>query len=76
MNEFLLHNTSKEIEKKKHIPGIYLNEDYLDKDNILKSNEFLMFILDSIQDGVSILDPEMNIIFINRTVKNWYEFQK
>jgi len=76
MNEFLIQNTSKEMEKKKHIPGIYIDENYLDKDNILKSNEFLMFILDSIQDGVSILDTDMHIIFINRTVKNWYEFQK
>ena len=38
MNEFLIQNTSKEMEKKKHIPGIYIDENYLDKDNILKSN--------------------------------------
>ena len=76
MNEYLIKNTSKNENQRNHMTGIYLSGDYLDKNNILSSSEFLVFILDSIQDGVSILDTEMNIIYINRTVKYWYESTK
>ena len=39
----------------------------------LKENyQFLDTILDAIQDGISVLDPDLNIIKANKTVRDWY----
>lgn len=55
------------------IPGIYLSEESLEDSNILNSRELLVFILESIQDGVSILDTDMNIKYVNNSIKYWYK---
>jgi DNA-binding CsgD family transcriptional regulator len=55
------------------IPGIFLSEESLEESNILNSKELLIFILESIQDGVSILDTEMNIKYVNNSIKYWYK---
>ena len=54
------------------VPSIYLSQDSLESSNILNSKELLIFILESIQDGVSILDLDMNIRYVNNSIKNWY----
>lgn len=36
---------------------------------------FLSSIFSSIQDGISILDTEMNIIGVNQTMEKWYPFR-
>lgn len=54
------------------IPGIYLSRDSLEESSILNSRELLVFILESIQDGVSILDVDMRIRYINSSIKHWY----
>jgi len=42
-------------------------------EHIIKQREhFLKNILDSIQNGISILDKELHIIFVNKTMENWY----
>ncbi|MBN2125867.1 MAG: PAS domain S-box protein [Deltaproteobacteria bacterium] len=42
----------------------------------LKENEkFIKDIFDSIQDGISILDTNMNIVLTNRTMERWYAHQ-
>ncbi|MBI4685570.1 MAG: PAS domain S-box protein [Nitrospirae bacterium] len=42
-------------------------------DDALKESEsFLRSIFDSIQDGISILDKEMNIISVNAVMEEWY----
>ena len=39
----------------------------------LKENkQFLDTIFDSIQDGISVLDPELNIVRVNQAMENWY----
>ncbi|MCX5711896.1 MAG: PAS domain S-box protein, partial [Candidatus Omnitrophica bacterium] len=40
---------------------------------LAEREEFLSNIFDSIQDGLSILDKEMNIIRVNETMEKWYE---
>lgn len=40
--------------------------------NLKRSENFLEAVFDSIQDGISILDRELNIISVNRTMERWY----
>ncbi len=40
-----------------------------------EKEEFLKETLDSIQDGISLLDKDLNIIFTNSTMKKWYAHQ-
>jgi PAS domain S-box-containing protein len=44
--------------------------------NIFNSEELQFNILNSIQDGVSILDNELNIRFVNTYMEQWYANQK
>ena len=40
----------------------------------LQENErFLYSVFSSIQDGISVLDKEMNIVRVNHTMENWYK---
>ena len=42
------------------------------EDELRESTRFLSNILSSIQDGITILDPEMNILMVNPVMKQWY----
>ncbi|MCD6447225.1 MAG: PAS domain S-box protein, partial [Candidatus Marinimicrobia bacterium] len=43
-------------------------------DELLKKNErFLNTVLDSVQDGISVLDPDLTIQHVNGTMNKWYE---
>jgi diguanylate cyclase (GGDEF)-like protein/PAS domain S-box-containing protein len=42
------------------------------EEEIVKKEHFLSGIFDSIQDGLSILDMELNIIRVNSTIEKWY----
>ena len=42
------------------------------EEEIVKREHFLSSIFDSIQDGLSILDMELNIIRVNSTMEKWY----
>ncbi|MBI4698767.1 MAG: PAS domain-containing protein [Nitrospirae bacterium] len=47
--------------------------EYKRVDEKTRENErFLDDIFSSIQDGISILDKDMNIVRVNRTMENWY----
>ena len=35
---------------------------------------FLNDVFDSIQDGISILDKDMNIVRVNKAMEKWYAF--
>jgi DNA-binding CsgD family transcriptional regulator/PAS domain-containing protein len=52
-------------------PSIRLNSEHIDR-NIFDSKELQVNILNSIQDGVSILDPELRIRYINNYMAYWY----
>ncbi|MEM7816645.1 MAG: diguanylate cyclase [Candidatus Aenigmatarchaeota archaeon] len=43
---------------------------------ILESRNFLSRIFSSIQDGLSILDNNLNIIQVNPTIEKWYTYSK
>ena len=37
-----------------------------------KSPEFLSAVFNSIQDGISVLDRDYNIVTVNRAMEQWY----
>ena len=39
---------------------------------LIESKEFLLSVMNCIQDGVSILDPDLNVRYVNTTIKYWY----
>lgn len=41
-------------------------------DELLNNNKTLNTILDSIQDGISILTPALDIVYLNSAMKSWY----
>jgi len=41
-------------------------------EDVLQSKSLLVSTLDCIQDGVSILDTELNVKYVNNSMKNWY----
>jgi PAS domain-containing protein len=52
----------------------FLNDLILKNKNILKNEleNFLKFIFNNIGDGISILDPNLNIIGANHPLQEWY----
>ncbi len=42
------------------------------EDELRKSERFLQNIFDAIQDGISVLDKDLNILQINNTMEKWY----
>lgn len=42
------------------------------EEDLKESERFLDSILESVQDGISVLDAELNIQFVNDTMKEWY----
>jgi PAS domain S-box-containing protein len=47
--------------------------EYKQSEHIIKQREhFLKDILDSIQNGISILDKNLHIILVNKSMENWY----
>ncbi len=72
MQGFFSDNTSGVERPLTSIPGIYLSRDSLEESSILNSRELLVFILESIQDGVSILDIDMRVRYVNSSIRRWY----
>jgi|GEM_PF-419111 len=54
-------------------PQIRLDATSSDGGNIFESRELLLYALNSIQDGVSLLDSELRIRFVNTSMKHWYD---
>jgi DNA-binding CsgD family transcriptional regulator len=54
------------------IPQIYLDAEANQYSNIFESRELLLYALNSIQDGVSLLDTELRVRFVNTSMKHWY----
>jgi PAS domain S-box-containing protein len=49
------------------------SEQHRKTDGALKDNErFLEEIIDGIQDGISVLDRELNVIHVNKTMEKWF----
>ncbi len=45
----------------------------METENALKEKEnFLQIVLDAIQDGISVLDTDFNIIRVNKIMREWY----
>jgi DNA-binding NarL/FixJ family response regulator len=42
------------------------------QDDLLQSKDLLLSTLDCIQDGVSILDTDLNVRYVNTSMKYWY----
>ncbi|MBO8179998.1 MAG: PAS domain S-box protein [Archaeoglobus sp.] len=41
-------------------------------EEIKRNEEFLKAVFDAIQDGISVLDTEMNVIMVNHAMEKWY----
>ena len=53
-------------------PQIHLAVDTSKEENIFESKELLLYALNSIQDGVSLLDSDLRVRFVNTSMKYWY----
>jgi PAS domain-containing protein len=53
-------------------PNTQLSGDIESGEDLLDSKELYQFALNSIQDGVSILDPELHVRYVNTSMKHWY----
>jgi DNA-binding NarL/FixJ family response regulator len=53
-------------------PSIQLSGESDSGEDLLESKELLLFALNNIQDGVSILDPELHVRYVNTSMKHWY----
>ncbi len=42
------------------------------EDALRESKQFLSAVFDSIQDGISVLDPELNIVRVNQAMQEWF----
>ena len=53
-------------------PIIHLDQDSETAGDLLQSKTLLLSTLDCIQDGVSILDTDLNVRYVNTSMKYWY----
>lgn len=53
-------------------PNIRLASGAESDSDVFESGEMLLYVLNSIQDGVSILDSNLNIRFVNTSMQYWY----
>jgi DNA-binding NarL/FixJ family response regulator len=56
-------------------PRMMLAGDYESDEDLFGSKELLLFAINNIQDGVSILDREMNVRFVNESIRSWYTLE-
>ncbi len=56
-------------------PRMQLAGDYETDDELFSSRELFLFAINNIQDGVSILDQEMNVRFVNESIRSWYSLE-
>jgi diguanylate cyclase (GGDEF)-like protein/PAS domain S-box-containing protein len=61
VSEGMLYTVARDITERKLV-----------EDSLRQGERFLNSIFSSIQDGISILDCDMNIIQVNPTMENWY----
>ena len=57
-------------------PVIRLDPNTESGGDLLRSKNVLLAALDSIQDGVSILDTDLHVRYVNTTMKYWYSISK
>jgi PAS domain S-box-containing protein len=65
------------IDKNGNISGAVLvfrdvNEIYAKEQKLRENEQFLNSILESVQDGISVLDPEFTILHVNGVMNKWY----
>lgn len=53
-------------------PQIHLDTEANQDRDIFESKDLLLYALNSIQDGVSLLDSELRVRFVNTSMKYWY----
>jgi len=53
-------------------PQIHLDAEVNQDSDIFESKELLLYALNSIQDGVSLLDSDLRVRFVNTSMKYWY----
>jgi DNA-binding CsgD family transcriptional regulator len=53
-------------------PIIRVDGNFDPEGNLLQSHSLLLATLDCIQDGVSILDTDLNLRYVNTSIKYWY----
>ena len=53
-------------------PQIHLDAEVNQDSDIFESKELLLYALNSIQDGVSLLDIDLRVRFVNTSMKYWY----
>ena len=57
-------------------PIIHLDSNTETGGDLLHSKNVLLAALNSIQDGVSILDTDLNVRYVNTTMKYWYSISR
>jgi len=65
-------------DQKNNIRGVVLvfrdvTEAYRVREELKQSQQFLNSVFKSIQDGISILSPDLEIIYVNDVMKEWYK---
>lgn len=68
------------LDPHKHIIGVVLvfrdvTKSYATQEALKQSESLLANVFNSIQDGISILDKDLNILRVNPVMKNWYKDQ-
>jgi DNA-binding NarL/FixJ family response regulator len=53
-------------------PNMHLSADADSAEDLLESKELYLFALNNIQDGVSILDTDLSVRYVNTSMKHWY----
>ncbi len=74
ISPMILHGGDKTDSYIVHVRDI--TETRLAQDVIAERESFLQSIFGSIQDGISILDTEMNILRVNKKMEEWYSHKK
>lgn len=42
-------------------------------DEFLNNKDFLWFLIDNVQDGVSVLTPDLTLVYVNDAMRRWYQ---
>lgn len=61
-----------ELEETNRALEVEINERKLAEEALRKNERFLADVFDSIQDGISILTPELDIVRVNPAVEKWF----
>lgn len=62
---------ARQLSESLRIPAVFLT-DYSDQQALQENESFLANVFANIQDGISVLDDDLNILRVNATMQEWY----